>query len=1235
MIKRSDVAVRRQFKKLLAPLAALLLLAPGSASAQGNSFDVYTETDWTNAFAAAYAFSGTSSEVYTINLFSSIAPTSQVIVNANVNVVGNANTINMNAADRAFFIAGGTVNISNLTIQNGVAMGGTGVQGGGGGAGLGGAIFVGSGIYYGGAAPNGDISIAAQGISAPDVTLSGISFQNNQATGGNGTGSPQAGGGGGGMGGSGGNGADATAGGGGGGFGNGATGGAGASDDDGYAGANGAFVNVTPVAGSAGGGGGSGDDDNYGGAGGLFGGGGGGGGASGWTYPGTGGGGGVGGSGGHYDNGSGATDGGNGGFGGGGGGAAYVASGGAGGFGGGGGAAGNQDGSSVTANGGAGGFGGGGGGSLTGDAGAGGFGAGDGSSSNGGGGAGLGGAIFVMNGASVTIADGGFSNSSVNPGTGAANGSAYGADLFAGSDVTFNVSAANTVNVINLGGAGNLGDPNVANNAAAYAGQVNGGVTKTGLGILAVNGTNNFYSGNTTVNQGTLALVTGAREVGTAQVTVGQNSGDNATLALGSNSTLQLAGFDGGTDQAVVIAQDAGSSGAVTIGNGAGSSGAYIGARQFNGGDGTASVVFTQDYAAGSTSETVYEFYTTIGGSAGVTQSGNGTTVLNPLYGANTFSGDIVVNSGVLQAGSAAALPSAGNNITLNGGKLDMNGYSASAGTLTLNGGTLFNQTMAPINLTPSATNDPYNVTVTANGYYELTVAGGQGGMTLDVDGSAGLAGGGGAVVTSSIYLTAGTQFVALVGQAGQSGTVTDDPSIEFAIYEPVAGGGGGGGSFLFSPETNGDLTLQMAAGGGGGAGINIGLDGGAGAMGGTGNGGAGGGYGDLSAQGGGGGGGFLIFVGDGGRGTGEIFNDGGYGGQSIMLGSASFGAAGGEGEWNDTPHLFGILNAGDGGFGGGGGGGTGMVGNDTDGGYIAATYGGGGGGGGYTGGNGGSGSVYDDDGNPDPNVAAEGGTSYISVLLFANGTNNAGANAAAPNATQGNNGYINITYLNSVLTPTNVVAFSGTVAAEIGGAGGFSQQGSGTTAIVIETSFTGETQISQGTLAINAADALGGTSSVEVTGGILLLGASHAVNDAASLNLAGGAMQVASSNLVENFGAWEISASSLLDFNENTAALTFTTLQVNAALAIWNWNAGTDSITITSGVLGDLNQIVFYSDDGNTLVGYGTMDNNNLVAAVPEPSTYALLALAALVLGFRLLKPRSVDPEASGSMCL
>ena len=647
---------RRLLVSLTAIIIVMAVVAPTrQALAQTTSWTVFTGTALSDALAASFQNSVSNpSLVNTITLGATISGSSQWVVNANVNIVGGGYTINMNNADRAFFIAGGTVGINNLSITNGNAAGGSG---GGGGAGLGGAIFVGSGSYYGGVNPvSGSATIAAQGLNTPVVSLRSVTFSGNQAVGGAGSA-----GSGGGMGGNGSQSGGDNTGQGGGGFGAGANGGAGGlGGNDGSPGSAGAFVNVGAVGGASlsGGAGGNGSSTN-GGLGGANGGGGGGGGVASFGYPGTGGGGGVAGGRGYFDNSDSPNNGGYGGFGGGGGSNwGSYGSGGNGGFGGGGGS-GSHDGGN-------GGFGGGGGGAAPSYAlGQGGFGAanaqsdGDGGNGIGGGGLGAGGALFVMPGATVTVQNGTFSGNSVAGGTTISSnqGSAYGTDVFLGANVTFDV--ATNLSLSSLGGAGNLSDPNVA--AHASDPNAHGGVIKTGYGTLILTGTS-YYSGATTIHSGTLALAAGASEQGTTVVTVGQNAGDVATLQLGSSSMLALAGWNSAnptasTDQPVMIAQYAGSTGTVVIGDGPGSNGAFIAARTFTGGSGTASVVFTQQYAAEPGTNPVYPFYTTLTGSLSVVQKGLGTTVLNPQYGDNTFVGSVTVDSGTLAtAGTAAAL---------------------------------------------------------------------------------------------------------------------------------------------------------------------------------------------------------------------------------------------------------------------------------------------------------------------------------------------------------------------------------------------------------------------------------------------------------------------------------------------------------------------------------------------------------------------------------------------------
>ncbi|MFO0814157.1 MAG: autotransporter-associated beta strand repeat-containing protein [Gemmatales bacterium] len=237
------------------------------------------------------------------------------------------------------------------------------------------------------------------------------------------------------------------------------------------------------------------------------------------------GGGGVGASGENGGFGGGGTYGGSGGFGGGGG---YVGSGGFGG-GGGGGASKSP------------GFGGGSGGPL-----------GDGVK---GGGLGAGGAIFVRQGASLTIQDGSLTGGVVAGGSGFQNGQAIGSGIFLAGSVDYSVSSGKTVTIADTLGGG-------------VDAQITGGLTKSGPGTLVLTGTNS-YTGGTTLAGGTLSVasnghlgdagssltfnggmlqITGTTFTSTTRpITMGVNGGGIDIAAAGNTFTVsQAIGGTGG-----------------------------------------------------------------------------------------------------------------------------------------------------------------------------------------------------------------------------------------------------------------------------------------------------------------------------------------------------------------------------------------------------------------------------------------------------------------------------------------------------------------------------------------------------------------------------------------------------------------------------------------------------------------------------------------------------------------
>ncbi|WP_277622886.1 autotransporter-associated beta strand repeat-containing protein, partial [Variovorax sp. B4] len=314
-------------------------------------------------------------------------------------------------------------------------------------------------------------------------------------------------------------------------------------------------------------------------------------------------------------------------------------SGGKGGLGGGGGGSGGF-GSVLSSNGGDGGFGGGGGGGnffggwggFGGGGGAGvsggygGFGGGRGGDLAGGGGAGMGGAIFVMQGGSLTLAGSTeVSGNSVTGGAGGSatqNGSAFGSGIFmqgTSGTLAFAPDAGDLQTVADA-----IADQ-TGSGGTVFSGAGSIGLVKRGVGRLVLSGTNT-YSGGTTVTGGTLSI----------------SSDPNLGTAAGPLT------LDGGTLQNTATVTTAR---AITIGSGGGG--------------------FQTDADLTATGS--------ISGTGSVTKTGAGTLT---LAGANTYAGTTTLSAGTLRAGAANAF-NAASAVTLGGGAtLDLNNFSQTIGSL-------------------------------------------------------------------------------------------------------------------------------------------------------------------------------------------------------------------------------------------------------------------------------------------------------------------------------------------------------------------------------------------------------------------------------------------------------------------------------------------------------------------------------------------------------------------------
>ncbi|MCX6968500.1 MAG: autotransporter-associated beta strand repeat-containing protein, partial [Verrucomicrobia bacterium] len=219
---------------------------------------------------------------------------------------------------------------------------------------------------------------------------------------------------------------------------------------------------------------------------------------------------------------------------------------------------------------------------------------------------------------------------------------------------------------------------------------------------------------------------------------------------------------------------------------------------------------------------------------------------------------------------------------------------------------------------------------------------------------------------------------------------------------------------------------------------------------------------------------------------------------------------------------------------------------------------------------------------------------------------------------------------LNSNTLTVGAASGSTNFAGVISGAGNLVKDGDSTQTLSGANSFSGTTTVSGGTLiANNATGALKDTTGVVLnTGGTLQLGAANQINNGASITLAGGTFKTG--GFSESVGALTLTASSIIDMGAGSSTLTFASLAgwtAGQTLKIYNWSGtlghsgGTDQLifTSTAGLSSHLNQILFYSNNGTTQVGTGTMiyGNGELgpLSGVPEPSTYiGAIALLGLV---------------------
>lgn len=220
---------------------------------------------------------------------------------------------------------------------------------------------------------------------------------------------------------------------------------------------------------------------------------------------------------------------------------------------------------------------------------------------------------------------------------------------------TFTLNANRGIAVGRTSGSGNDGTINVSSGELTYNGIIasnggasTGGLVKSGAGTLTLGGVNT-YAGNTDISAGTLKIAN------TAALPSGTGKGDvtiAGTLDLNANS-ITLNGLSG--------------AGSITS--------SAAGSISLTAGANNRTSTFNGTIANGS-------------GTIALTKTGTGTLTLG---GSNTFTGGVTINGGALQLANAGSLNSSTpNTVTFGpsaavGTKLQLNGYSVTIGALATN----------------------------------------------------------------------------------------------------------------------------------------------------------------------------------------------------------------------------------------------------------------------------------------------------------------------------------------------------------------------------------------------------------------------------------------------------------------------------------------------------------------------------------------------------------------------
>ncbi|HVK18595.1 MAG TPA: autotransporter-associated beta strand repeat-containing protein [Fimbriiglobus sp.] len=343
-----------------------------------------------------------------------------------------------------------------------------------------------------------------------------------------------------------------------------------------------------------------------------------------------------------------------------------------------------------------------------------------------------------------------------------------------------------------------------------------GSFVKSGTGTLVLSAAQ-AYAGSTTVDNGTLTMTgSGANQLPGTALTVGV--GTNTALLNLNNNNQSVTNLIGGVNGSIDLGSGTltvnptatqtfagallGSGGLVKDGTntqilsgantftgpitinagtltvGAGATGTIAGTQTITN---AGALAFNQDVA-----QTVSGLVT---GAGSLSKAGTGVLTLS---GANDYTGATTVTAGTLRAGSATAFGT-NSNLTVNGGTVQLNGFSQSVGTLAGTGGIVENANATAVTLTtnPGATDTAY-----AGVIQDGT---GGGALSLVKNGAANLTLSGANTFTGGLTISAGTVQVGAGGATGSlattlpitnNGTLIVNKSNDLTLNGAITGGG-------------------------------------------------------------------------------------------------------------------------------------------------------------------------------------------------------------------------------------------------------------------------------------------------------------------------------------------------------------------------------------------------------------------------------------------------------------